>query len=102
MLTQQHKDQEEKLMKKRIWNLIAIILMTAAIAFSVIQLRTPVVKASGCPTGVMWDCTFCNLTEETVMYVGDQIIRTCYYWCTGCPGPGGEPMEIEHVLELYE
>lgn len=53
-------------MKRRILNWIGIPIMAGAIAFSVIQLTIPVVKADGCPdpSSVGCGCVFLYSTWE--------------------------------------
>lgn len=47
-------------MKRRIWNSIGMTVLAVAIAFSLAQLRTPVVKADGCPDAstMGYGCTY--------------------------------------------
>lgn len=92
-------------MKKRMLNGFGIMLVMAAIVFSFIQLNIPVVKADVCPSNPFSDCANCYLgsvvSSECSNWPG-CVHYTCYYWCTGCAGPGGDPMAIERTVEVYE
>lgn len=87
-------------MKKRIWNLIGSLIMTAAIVFGVMQLNTSVVRAEGCPHPSAVGCG-CMFLEGTRMTVDGVSWWTCYYLCGGCGGDG-EHMYIEQVVEVYD
>ncbi|HXD32511.1 MAG TPA: hypothetical protein VN643_15420 [Pyrinomonadaceae bacterium] len=81
-------------MKKTITKWIGIAAMAGAIAFSLIQMRVPVVRADGCPDNP-WPGCMCNLTNTVVVQYGEQTTTYCYYSC-GCGGPGGgEFFEIQ-------
>lgn len=83
-------------MKNRIRNVIMI--MMAAIVFSVIQLNTPVIRAAtGCPSAPFEGC-YCGLWGS----VESGGVLTCYYSCV-CTAPGGgEPFEIERSVDVYQ
>lgn len=87
-------------MKKRMWNLIGISILTLAIVFSVIQLNTKVVKAEGCPHPDTVGCG-CIFEYGIGITYGEVTHWTCYYLCGGCGSPG-EPMYIEQVVEVYD
>lgn len=87
-------------MKKRIWNLIGSLILTAAIVFGVVQLNTSVVKADGCLPAISIGCG-CMFLGGTRMTVGEVSWWTCTYLCGGCGG-GGEPMYIEQTIEVYD
>lgn len=88
-------------MKNKIRNVIGIMLMTATIAivFSVIQLNTPIVRANPvCPSSPFPPCD-CRLVSSVQEPSGKV---TCWYVCE-CGGPGrggGEPFEIERMVEV--
>lgn len=80
-------------MRKRVRNVIGIVIMTAGIVFTMIQLNIPAVRAESCPPGwaVGCGCVFQNSTG----YTYDGITYTfCNYMCGGCGG-ADEPMTIE-------
>lgn len=87
-------------MKKRIRNLTGVVIVTAAIVFSMIQLNTPVVRASGCPPGQSVGCG-CMLTGS-VGYTYEGVTHTfCTYMCGGCGG-GDEGMYIVQTIEVID
>ena len=77
-------------MKRRLVNCIGILIMAGAIAFSLAQLRIPVVRADGCPSNPFPEC-YCALTNSVTTQGGST---TCYYSCA-CGGGGGEFFVIE-------
>jgi hypothetical protein len=95
-------------LKKRIGKLLGMALLVAAIVFSVIQLNTTPVKASGagdCPQGSEVFCGNCWLTYATVEYIPSEnlVLTECHYdcYCSG-GGGGGEPFYIEQTVQLYD
>ncbi len=74
-------------MKRRILNWMGIAIMAGAIAFSLIQLRVPVVRADGCPSNPFPECD-CVLNWSTSTQYGTQTAWLCNYNCS-CPQPGG-------------
>jgi hypothetical protein len=80
-------------MKKRILNLLGMFIISAAIVFTLFQLNTPVVKASGCPPAESMGCS-CMLTYSHTLYYEGGSISICRYLCVTCGG-AGEPMYIE-------
>ena len=97
-------------MIRTVLSLAAIMLMVATIVFGVIQLNITVVRADGCPSGPaqaqMSNCGGCNLVSATSSgcepWQNCQTRWLCVYSCWGCPGPGGEPMQIEQTVEVYD
>ena len=90
------------MVKKRIRNVIGMMIMAAAIVFSMIQLSTSVVRAEGCPdaSSVGCGCTFQGYT--TAEYNG-QAVFWCHYLCGfGCGGGGGDPILIEQDVMVYQ
>jgi hypothetical protein len=85
---------------KRVRNVLLMTFLGLAIAFSLIQLRIPVVKANGCPPGSAVGCG-CNLTEAISVESATLRIWYCTYSC-GCGGGSGNPMVIEQTLEVQE
>lgn len=88
-------------MKRTIRNLVAFLIVAAAIAVSLLQLRIPVVRAASCPDASQtpWaadgcDVTFLYSTESE----GEAGGIHCWY-SVRCPVGGGDPMEIER--EVY-
>lgn len=79
-------------MRKRIRNLIGILVMTAVIVFSIIQLNIPSVSAEICPPGYSVGCG-CMFEYGIDSEYQGVLYRTCYYTCGGCSG-GWEPMSI--------
>ena len=76
-------------MKGTISKWIGIAIMAGAIAFSLIQMRIPVVRADGCPDNPFPGCN-CAFTNSVTVHGGGT---TCYYsW--SCGGGGGEFFEI--------
>lgn len=87
-------------MKKRIWKFSGIAALILTIGFSLIQLTTPVVKASGCPETPFPDCV-CNLTASTHEVIEGFPGRWyCTYDCVCVWGGGGEPMSIVRDLDV--
>lgn len=83
-------------MKRRVVNCIGILIMAGAIAFSLAQLRIPVVRADGCPSNPFPEC-MCYLSGSTTVYdpFGGPPVTTCIYNCACGGGGGGEFFEIE-------
>lgn len=79
-------------MKKRIRNFVGIVIMTAILVFSVIQLNLPAVSAEICPPGYSVGCG-CVFEYGIDSEYSGLWIRTCYYYCGGCSGDN-EPMSI--------
>lgn len=75
-------------MKRTISKWIGIAAMAGAIAFSLIQVRTPVVRANGCPDNPFPECV-CTLSHSVSAQSGDLITTTCTYNCN-CSGFGGD------------
>ena len=92
------------MLNRRIRNMIGIVFMAAAMAFSIIQLNVTVVRADGCPSDPagLWNCGGCYLVDQTSYEMDGVIYRHCFYNCWGCPGPGGDPMEIEHDMTVHD
>jgi hypothetical protein len=71
---------------------------------SLIQLRIPVVKADGCPPAETVGCG-CRFIHATSVDSNDgtPIGWTCTYYCECCycSGGGGQPMEIEREITVY-
>lgn len=90
------------MVKKRIRNVIGMMIMTAAIVFSVIQLNTPVVRAAGCPDPATVGCGCTFLHSISGEYNGRAVLW-CNYSCQVCgSGGGGEPMYIELTVMVYD
>lgn len=70
-------------MKSRIWNSIGIAVLAAAIAFSLFQLRIPVVKASGCPDAGSVGCN-CTFTYGLHWMENGVEHGECHYDCGCC------------------
>lgn len=82
--------------------MIGMMILTAAVVFSLIQLNTPIVRAAGCPDAgtVGCGCTFMHSTSGE--YNGRPVLW-CRYMCGfGCGGGGGEPMYIETEVMEYQ
>jgi hypothetical protein len=93
--------------RMRIVNLIGVVILAVALIFSVYQLNISTVRASGCPSypaaSQLANCGGCTLVEQTAIYEEGQPPHwNCFYSCWGCPGPGGEPMMIEHTEQAYD
>ena len=85
-------------MKKRIWNFFGIAVLTVVVGFSLIQLKTPVVRAEGCPSDPFPGCA-CNLISAEHLWVeGEWGYWWCTYSCVCSFGGGGEPMTIVRDL----
>lgn len=90
-------------MKMRIWNLFALTIMVGIITFSLIQLRTTVVKADGCPSdsaasfALNCDCRYFYSTTE---WTPQGPLTHCYYNCSCYSGGSGEPFEIEREITV--
>ena len=91
------------MVKKRIRNVIGMMIMTTAIVFSVIQLNTRVVRAAGCPGAETVGCGCTFLYSISAEYNGRPVLW-CHYSCTVCGGGGGggDPMYIEQTVMVYE
>ena len=87
-------------MKRRILNWIGIPIMAGAIAFSLIQLKIPVVKAEGCPPADQVGCA-CMFMGGTSAQYGGQTVWSCSYLCGGC-GPDNGQMWIEQTITVYD
>ncbi|MFY9622454.1 MAG: hypothetical protein WAQ99_21735 [Pyrinomonadaceae bacterium] len=76
-------------MKRIIWNSIGVGVLAAAIAFSLIQLNIPVVRAeSECPPPESIGCNC--LLVYSLHWIEDGVEhRHCHYECGGCSGGGG-------------
>lgn len=70
-------------MRRRIWNMIGIGVLAAAIAFSLIQLRIPVVRADGCPDPSTVGCN-CSLTYSLWWMENGVEHGECHYRCDCC------------------
>ena len=81
-------------MKRTISKWIGIAVMAGAIAFSLIQMRIPVVRADGCPGNPFPECS-CNLNYYTTSEYGGEIHYYCVYTCACGGGGGGEFFLIE-------
>jgi len=80
-------------MKRRIVNFIGGAIMAVAVAFSLIQLRIPVVRAQeGCPAGSQVACGCDYYYNE---YDPSTDTTTCHYSCETCDVGGGAPFYIE-------
>jgi len=76
-------------MKRTISKWIGIAIMAGAIAFGLIQMRIPVVRADGCPDNPFPYC-YCTLNNYTTTDApGEPTHYYCVYDCT-CGGGGGD------------
>jgi hypothetical protein len=87
-------------MKRRIFNWIGIAIMAGAIAFSLTQLKIPVVKAEGCPPGNAVGCA-CMFIDGTGVQYGEQTVWTCNYLCGSCGGDN-QGFLIEQTITVVE
>lgn len=87
-------------MRQLVIKLSAIGLLAALIAFSVIQLRVPVVKAASCPDASSVGCG-CRFLYSVEVMQEDKPGIECHYSCY-CHSAGGEPMYIEQVVTVYD
>jgi len=86
--------------------MVGMVIMTATLVLSLIQLNTTTTQASGaedCPPGSTVGCGNCYLSYALVWYQGGTIITECHYdcYCYG-GGGGGEPFYIEQTVYLYD
>ncbi len=89
------------MLKKRIRNVLGVLIMAAAIVFSLIQLNTPVVRAAGCPDASTVGCGCTFLYSTSGEYNGSAVLW-CHYMCGfGCGGGGGDPILIEQTVMVY-
>lgn len=87
-------------MKKSILNWMGIAIMAGAIAFSLTQLKIPVVKAEGCPPAQAVGCGCMSLGHTSATYE-DRTEWQCNYLCGGCSG-GGNEMMIETMVQVTD
>jgi len=87
-------------MKRRILSFFGMTVMVLAVAFSLIQLRMPVVRAEGCPPGQAVGCG-CMFMGGVSVQFADRIEWQCNYLCGGCGG-GGNEMQIETMVQVTE
>lgn len=87
-------------MKKRMWNLFGITIMAVVIGFSLIQLRTTVVSANGCPADPNNGC-MCTLNEAISVESGGTTVWYCTYGCY-CGYGDGNFFYIERTYEYPE
>lgn len=87
-------------MKRSILNWVGIALMAGAIAFSLVQMRIPVVKAEGCPPGEAVGCG-CMFQDGTSAQSGGQTVWTCNYVCGSCGGDVNNFL-IERTVTVVE
>jgi hypothetical protein len=87
-------------MRKRIWNLIALMMM-AAVIFGVIQLNTPVARSAGCPNAGTVGCNCYFMYSTSAVEPDGHITWRCHYSCTMCES-GSDPMYIEQVVEVRD
>lgn len=79
--------------------------MVAAVVFSVIQLNTTAVRASGpdsCPPGYSVFCGNCYLSYALVWNEGQTVFTECHYDCYCSGGGGGDPMYIEQTVTVHD
>ena len=93
-------NEEDKNMKRRIVNWVGIAIMAGAIAFSLVQLKIPVVKADGCPPAEAVGCA-CMFQDGVSVQFGSQIIWTCTYLCGSCGGDVNNFL-IEQTITVVE
>lgn len=87
-------------MKRSILNWVGIAIMAGAIAFSLIQLKIPVVKADGCPPAEQVGCA-CVFQGGTSAQYGGQVEWTCTYLCGSCGGDNNNFL-IEQTITVIE
>lgn len=88
-------------MKKRVFNLFAVLSLAGVFALSSNQFNVPVCGANGCPSNPFPECD-CNLIDFEVVQVGQNFLWRCTYGCF-CPSSGGgDPFYIERTNEYWQ
>lgn len=88
-------------MKKRLWNLLGVGIMTLVIGIGLIQLTSPVVRAEGCPEEPYSGC-MCDLIDSISVESGGLTHWYCTYGCYCAGTGGGEYFYIEQTLDFWE
>lgn len=94
-------------MKRRIWNSIGMTVLAAAIAFSLAQLRTQVVKADGCPAASsVPQSVGCNCVYDYGLWSIENGVPhgECHYTCQCCdcwPNADVNNFLIERTYDYY-
>ncbi|MGH9949573.1 MAG: hypothetical protein ACRD6X_20555, partial [Pyrinomonadaceae bacterium] len=80
-------------------NLFAATCLAVLVGISFVQLNAYSVAAAGCPNNPFPECDS-NLSQSWSYSNGQHTTWYCVYQCS-CPGGGGgEPFEIERIVEI--